>query len=208
MRKLIALLVLLALAVSAASAETITAMATEPYMDEFVKYASFARVHDYDSDTHMIELELMIPETFAAGDIEGLKVRDAIYTGGKEVAIESIDKENGYIILNKGDYEFSEGSVWLEEILDGNYRPTVYGDWTWMENARIEVPVSDGFLFLDMIDPASGEMLEKPTVHNLAEFVAMQLKPEDPGFKAHNVWVVLDENGELAVVYRFYVPWQ
>ncbi len=208
MKKLIALLVLLALAVSAASAETITAMATEPGMDEFVKYASFARVHDYDNDTHMIELELIIPETFAAGDIEGLKAGDAIYTDGKEVVIESIDQENGYIILNKGDYEFSEGSVWLETTLDGNYRPTVYGDWTWMENARIEVPVSDRFLFLDMIDPASGEMLEKPTVHNLAEFVAMQFKPEDPGFKAHNVWAVLDENGELAVVYRFYVPWQ
>ena len=208
MRKLIALLALLMLAVSAASAETVTAMATEPYMDEFVQYASFARVHDYDSDTNMIELELMIPETFAAADIEGLKAGDAIYTGGKEIVIESIDEENGYIVLNKGDYEFSEGSVWLDVLPDGNYRPTVYGDWAWMENARIEVPVSDGFLFLDMIDPATGESLEKPTVHNAEEFLAMQSNPDDPGFKAHNVWVVLDEDGELAVVYRFYVPWQ
>ncbi len=208
MKKAIAVLILLMLTVSAASANTITCIATEPYMDEFVKYASFARVHDYDSDTNMIELELMIPEIFGGDDVKGLKVGDAIYTGGKEVVIESISEENGHIVLNKGDYEFSEGSVWLDEMADGTYRPTVYEDWMWMENARIEVPVSDSFLFLDMIDPASGECLDKPTVHNAAEFLAMQNNPEDPGFKAHNVWVVLDESGELAVVYRFYVPWQ
>lgn len=208
MKKLIAILILLALAVSAASAETITAMATEPYMDEFVNYACHARIHDYDSETNMLEVELIIPEIFRRDDVLGLKPGDAIYTDGQEVQIQTVTEESGYIILNRGDYEFSEGSVWLAEDKDGNYRPVEYEDYTWSEMARIEVPVTEKLLFLDTIDPSSGELLEMPTVHNADEFLAMKDSADDPGFKANNVYVVFDENGDLAVICRYYVPWQ
>ena len=208
MKKLIAILILLALAVSAASAETITAMANEPYMDEFVKYACHARIHDYDSETNMLEVELIIPEIFSREDVLSLKPGDAIYTDGHEVEIQTVTEEYGYIILNKGDYEFSEGSVWLREDTDGNFRPVEYEDYIWSEMARIEVPVTENLLFLDMIDPSSGEILEMPTVHNADEFLAMKDSTVDPGFKVNNVYVVFDENGDLAVICRYYVPWQ
>ncbi len=208
MKRLLAALAVLMLAVSAASADTITAMATEPYMEVYAKYACCARIHDYDSETNMLEVELIIPEIFARDDVKGLQPGDAIYTGGQEVPIQTITEEYGYIILNKGDYEFSEGSVWLMEDPDGNYRPVAYEDYIWLEMARIEVPVTERLLFLDRIDPSSGEILSVPTVHDADEFLGMQKDADDPGFKANNVYVVFDENGNLAVIERFYVPWQ
>ena len=130
MKKLMAILLLLVLAISAATAETITAIASEPYMETYAKYACYARIHDYDSETNMLEVELIMPEIFDRDDVKGLKTGDAIYTGGQEITIGTIAEEDGYIILNKGDYEFSEGSVWLMEDSDGNYRPVSYEDYT------------------------------------------------------------------------------
>ena len=208
MKKLFVVLLLLVLAVSAASADTITAVASEPYMETYAKYACYARIHDYDSKTGMLEVELIMPEIFDGEDVKGLQPGDAIYTGGQEVVIETITEEDGYIILNKGDYPFSEGSVWLKADLDGNYRPMNYEDYTWLEMARLEVPVTERLLLLDYIDPSSGLMLEKPTVHSAAEFLAMKDDTADPGFDVNNVIAVLDENGDLAVIERYYVPWQ
>ena len=208
MKKLFVVLLLLVLAVSAASADTITAVASEPYMETYAKYACYARIHDYDSETGMLEVELIMPEIFDGEDVKGLQPGDAIYTGGQEVVIETITEEDGYIILNKGDYPFSEGSVWLKADLDGNYRPMNYEDYTWLEMARLEVPVTERLLLLDYIDPSSGLMLEKPTVHSAAEFLAMKDDTADPGFDVNNVIAVLDENGDLAVIERYYVPWQ
>ena len=208
MKKLFVVLLLLVLAVSAASADTITAVASEPYMETYAKYVCYARIHDYDSKTGMLEVELIMPEIFDGEDVKGLQPGDAIYTGGQEVVIETITEEDGYIILNKGDYPFSEGSVWLKADLDGNYRPMNYEDYTWLEMARLEVPVTERLLLLDYIDPSSGLMLEKPTVHSAAEFLAMKDDTADPGFDVNNVIAVLDENGDLAVIERYYVPWQ
>ena len=91
---------------------------------------------------------------------------------------------------------------------DGNYRPVAYEDYIWLEMARIEVPVTEKLIFLDRIDPSSGEILSVPTVHNAGEFLDMKKDADDPGFEANNVYVVFDENGDLAVIERFYVPWQ
>lgn len=213
MKRFILFLLALLLIASSASAETITAMARELYMDEYVSYSFYARIHDYDSETNMLEIELMTPEVFSGDDVRNLTVGDSIYTDGQEVAITSITEEYGYTILNKGEYEFSEGSVWLAEDNEGNYRPVVYEDYTWSEITRIDVPVTDRLIFLDLIDPLSGEMLEKPTVHSAQEFLKMKEEEETegtigPGFKTHNVIVVFDKDGELAIIQRYYVPWQ
>ena len=207
MKKLFAILVLLAMmAVSTASGQTtITAMAVMPYMGVLTKCACYARIHDYNSETNTLELELIAPEIFREDEITALQVGDSIYTDGKEVLIETITEEYGYIVLNEGDYDFSEGSVWLTRNSDGNYRPVYYGDYVWMELTRIRVPVTEKLIFLDMIDPSSGGILDIPTVHTAGEFLQMK---DDPGFQSNNVFVVFDEDGNLAVIQRYYVPWQ
>ena len=81
-------------------------------------------------------------------------------------------------------------------------------DNTWTEFATISVPVAEHMLFLDEIDPATGEGLLNPTVHNKADFLRIMNNPDDPGFDIRNVKAVFDENGNLALIRRFYVPWQ
>ena len=68
----------LLLAASGASARTITAMATEPYMEVYVSYSCRARIHDYDSETNMLEVELIVPEIFRGDEVKSLGVGDGI----------------------------------------------------------------------------------------------------------------------------------
>ena len=70
--------------------------------------------------------------------------------------------------------------------------------------------VKEGILFLDEIDPLTGEILIYPTVHNRTEFLSMleTEKSNGSGFDIRNVRIVFDENGEVALITRFYVPWQ
>ena len=89
-----------------------------------------------------------------------------------------------------------------------NYEIAEYDDHTWNVLATIKVPVSDHLIFLDGIDPSSGESLRNPTVHNGADFLSMMGDAMDPGFAANNVMVVFDEHGDLALIQRYYVPWQ
>lgn len=81
-------------------------------------------------------------------------------------------------------------------------------DNTWLELATVTVPASDHFLFLDCINPSTGEGLLHPTVYNLEGFLTLMNSADDPGFDIQNVEIVVDEDGELALIKRFYVPWQ
>ena len=190
------------------SFKTITAMATELDPDHIELSSCYARLHSYKPDTNRIDVELITPEVFRKDEVESLKVGDSIYTGGREVFIFSITEEFGYLVLNEGEYEFSEGSVWLTEDEDGNYRPVIYDDSVWTVVARIELPVTDRLLFLDMIDPKTGEPVKKPTVHSAAEFTQYFSKDGDPGFAANNTLIAFDQEGSIAVIERYYVPWQ
>jgi len=129
---------------------------------------------------------------------------DVIFTQGHEVTIRTISEKDGYLILNEG----GQDEVYLFESVDMNYWIMDDNDNTWTEFAVVSVPFSEHLLFLDDIDPATGEALLTPTVHNKADFLAIMDKTDDPGFDIRNVMVAFDEHGELALIRRYYVPWQ
>ena len=211
MRKMIILLSTLLLLAVPASATVLTAMATEPYMEVYALYSCYARILDYNSETNLLKIALITPEVFPKADAEALTVGDSIYSGGREVSITSVSHENGYLIFNKGEGEFEDGSVWLAEDLNGNYRTYDWHDYVYTELAQIEVPLTSSLLLLDNINPESGDILEKPTVHSSADLIRMMeeaARGTDPGFSANNVLVIFNSEGQLAVVERYYVPWQ
>ena len=75
--------------------------------------------------------------------------------------------------------------------------------------ATLQTPVTDSLIFYDDIDPDSLEMLEEPTRHTAAEFVAtLNSATDSVGFGSDNVIVTFDEAGQLAVIERIYTPWQ
>ena len=213
MKKILCLVLCLCLfapALSAAERTVVTALAAEVNPESLVSVSVDARITDYNAADSTLTIELIVPERYDPEEILALKPGDAIYTQGQEVDIKTISENSGYIVLNEGDYEFSEGSVWLFEGIDMNYWIADYHDNSWILLDTVHMPVSDHLLFLDEINPSTGETLLQPSVYSGKEFLEMlnAEKDEGPGFAANNVTVVFDGTGALALIRRFYVPWQ
>ncbi len=187
-----------------ASADVITALATEINPEHLEKTASYARILGYNEETNSLTVELIVPEVFDWEDVLNLNVGDSIYTGGQEVEIRSIEgKEDwcGVILINGED-------VVLFEERDGYYRMADEDDdYFWNVLAVIECPVTDSLLFLDFIDENTGDMLSLPRVRTAEEFLD-RLENSPVPFDANNVYVVFDGEGNLATINRYYVPWQ
>ena len=190
----------------------VTALASEVNPDALTSVSVNARIIGYDAKKNTLTLEIIVPERFLPEDIQALKSGDAIWTGGQEIEVQTVADVDGYTVINEGEYEYSEGSVWLYEGLDMNYWVANVHDNVWILLATVDAPVTDHLLFLDEIDPATGDTLVHPTVHSGAEFLAMLEKEAagegGPGFDTNNVSVVFDDAGDLALITRYYVPWQ
>lgn len=216
MKKLFAIVLTLSLLLcSAASADTITALAAEINPEHLEKAASYARILGCDAVHDTITVELIVPEVFRRDEVLALQVGDSIYTGGQEIVVQTLDRydNDSLILINEGEYEYAEGSVSLYEDLSGNYRPEVYEDYTWVALALMRCPIQKNLLFLDGIDPSTGDPRALPAVHTAQELKAQLLEAQASGENAmdlanNNVYVVFDDEGNLAVVQRYFVPWQ
>ena len=179
-----------------------TGLAIEIDPENLVSVAFDAKIDGYADGAFTITI--LVPERYDPEEISALQVGDGIYTQGREVGIRSISDVDGYLVFNEG----AEDEVYLFESVDLNYWIMDVNDNTWLELATVTVPASEKLVFLDGIDPATGEGLLHPTVHNLEGLQGLMGDPDDPGFDIHNVEIVMDEEGKLAVIRRFYVPWQ
>ena len=204
---------------SAVCAETITAMATPVNPDHLEKTSCYARILGYNEDRNTLTVELIVPEVFAEEEVMELEVGDAIYTGGEEVTIQTIDwyEDDGYLVINAGAYEHAPGSVYLHMDRWGNYMPDRYGHPTYNTIAVLECPVTETLLFLDYTSAETGDALELPIVRTATELAETIQSIEESrltkadymvGLDIDNVYVVFDGDGQLAVVQRFFVSWQ
>ena len=200
-------------------AETITAMATPVNPDHLEKTSCYARILGYNEDRNTLTVELIVPEVFAEEEVMELEVGDAIYTGGEEVTIQTIDwyEDDGYLVINAGAYEHAPGSVYLHMDRWGNYMPDRYGHPTYNTIAVLECPVTKTLLFLDYTSAETGDALELPIVRTATELAETIQSIEESrltkagymvGLDIDNVYVVFDGDGQLAVVQRFFVSWQ
>lgn len=177
-----------------------------------------ALINGVDPEKGVIRAVLRMPVTFDGETVRALRPGNVIVGRTAEfdrvIRVETVGELNGGILINGADGELTDGSLWLSADRDGNYRPTDDGDYCWVSLwLRTEMPVSEGMLFLDGIDPATGEELELRTVHDAGAF--MRLFDEEangegagPGFAADNVILTFDAEGRVAVIERCYVPWQ
>ena len=190
----------------------VTALAAEVNPDALVSVAVDARITAYNPADNTLTLELIVPESYYYEDIWNLQAGDAIYTQGREIPVRTVtEDENGYIILNQGEDGDTEDTVWLYQYLDQNYQViTMYSDNTWTLLATVSVPVPQDLIFLDGIDPSTLQSRYLPAVHDASAFLSMMEaeKENGPGFAVNNTTVVFNSNGELALIRRYYVPWQ
>ena len=202
--------ILVLLACSYASAENvITAMATPINPDHLEETACWARILGYDENRNTLTVELIVPEVFLEDEVLELEVGDGIFTGGEEITIRTIEwyEDDGFLVINRGDYEHAPGSVYLHMDYWGNYMPDRYGHPTYNTLAVLECPVTDTLLFLDYTSASNGDKLELPIVSNADEFLSA-FQSGELELAIDNVYVVFDGEGQLATVQRYFVSWQ
>lgn len=204
------LILILALCLcSSASAATLFPAPSEINPEHLEKTACYARILKYDEEKNALIVELIEQEIFSSQEISALQVGDSIYTGGEEIVIESIAYADDWC----GVIGFNDWELFFFEERDGYYRMVDEDCYLWNVVATIECPVKDDLLLLDYVDDNTGDMLELPAVLTAQELTAKMLAEQVSdryhiGFAADNAYVIFDAEGDLAIIHRFYVPWQ
>ena len=207
--KLLCMVLCLCLLIPAmASAEriVITALATNINPDDLSSTLVDARIKSYNKEENTITLEIIVPEFYDADEIKSLQIGDAIYTQGHEVTVNAINEYDCFIAVVQDDDEVitiaTDGET-VYPIQDGD-------DFSWITLTTVTVPVPPHLIFLDGIDPATGEDLSLPTVHSAEEFIAMLEGKDksDPGFDLNNTEIVFDSDVQPIIIRRNYVVWQ
>lgn len=209
MRKLLCMVLCLCLLIPAmalAERKVVTALATNINPDDLSNTLVDARIKSYNKEENTITLEIIVPEFYDADEIKSLQIGDAIYTQGHEVTVNAINEYDCFIAVVQDDDEV------ITIATDGE---TVYpiqngDDFSWITLTTVTVPVPPHLIFLDGIDPATGEDLSLPTVHSAEEFIAMLEGKDksDPGFDLNNVEIVFDSDVQPVIIRRNYVVWQ
>ncbi len=210
MKRLLLVILSVLLLTAAAYADTVTGLAVEINPDHLESCATYVRINAYHEETDTLSIEIIVPEKFDANDIDKLSVGDSIFTNGKEIMIESITEgyhAGGLIILNEGT-----DPVWLTEDDQQNYRTIQSNDdYVWLTIATLEIPLPDNVLFLDGVNPEDGGILDLPMVKNKEDLIKVFSEDEenvDSGLACNNAYAIFNETGKLAVIIRYYVPWQ
>ena len=209
MRKLLCMVLCLCLLIPAmalAERKVVTALATKINPDDLSNTLVDARIKSYNKDENTITLEIIVPEFYDADEIKSLQIGDAIYTQGHEVTVNAINEYDCFIAVVQDDDEVitiaTDGET-VYPIQDGD-------DFSWITLTTVTVPVPPHLIFLDGIDPATGEDLSLPTVHSAEEFIAMLEGKDksDPGFDLNNTEIVFDSDVQPIIIRRNYVVWQ
>ena len=209
MRKLLCMVLCLCLLIPAmalAERKVVTALATKINPDDLSNTLVDARIKSYNKEENTITLEIIVPEFYDADEIKSLQIGDAIYTQGHEVTVNAINEYDCFIAVVQDDDEVitiaTDGET-VYPIQDGD-------DFSWITLTTVTVPVPPHLIFLDGIDPATGEDLSLPTVHSAEEFIAMLegKNKSDPGFDLNNTEIVFDSDVQPIIIRRNYVVWQ
>ena len=207
MKKRITLLLsALLLTAAAASADVIKPMPSAVNPWSVAGQAVYVRLQDIDWRAETVTVALCDVETFDREAIQAMTAGDVIVSEGREIEVRTICEDAPVIIVNEDDEALA---LWEND--DGNYESAYgYTDmrvWTVVGERTFEL--SDDLVFLDGINPSTGEMLTLPTANTLRELRRiMEGEEYDPGFSAQNAYMVFDDEQEAVVLARFYVPWQ
>lgn len=138
-------------------------------------------------------------EEFLGAEITGLKEGDVIEVSGKDLTVNSVTEENGYITVNGGEED--GGVTFAPDGEAGTYYVMGMDDSkTYYEVGQLTLPVADTCVLTDDSDPDDhGKTIP-------ASDLAQLLAQEDVyGFTAQNTTVTL-ENSQVTALYRSFLP--
>lgn len=154
---------------------------------------------DYDPETNTVQAEVKQRITLDPEYVDSLQVGDGILLGAESTIIKTLEQDDEGLLINGEIYlAYAGDEVWVS-LYDEPYMQTL---------ATLRVGIPETLVFLDFIDPESGEALEEPTEHTGTELAALLAEDSTASFAVNNVYVTFDENGEMAKVERYYSPRQ
>ena len=158
-----------------------------------------ARLTDYNAEENTVQAEVLRAILLDREAVDALKAGDELVIGNDSVTVETLEKDEYGVTINEEiNLVYGDGTDVFPSFYDHPYYEAI---------ASLTLAIPDSLVFMDGIDPSSGEMLDEATEHTAAEFVAMLADGSMPGFDEDNVYVTI-ENGEMIQVERFYTPWQ
>ena len=200
-------LCLLIPAMALAERKVVTALATNINPDDLSNTLVDARIKSYNKEDGTMTLEIIVPEFYDGEDIKNLQIGDAIYTQGHEVTVDAINEYDCFITVIQND---PDEVIMIVTDLDTVCPIMDNDDFSWITLTTVTVPVMPYLVFLDGIDPATGEDLPLPTVHSAEEFIAILdgKNKSDPGFDLNNIEIVFNSEAQPDIIRRHYVVWQ
>ncbi|MBQ9009507.1 MAG: hypothetical protein IJ088_09285 [Clostridia bacterium] len=184
-----------------------SALTTKPVMPQMlhdlVAGKTFkARMDGYvtNEDRTKVTLSFTVceQESYLAEEVERLTVGDTLVIGGEDFVIMQMEPdETGYKLTGEGYsvYLINNGKGIYTAITDTENRfyKTVFS---------IEVPVTDGFRFLDYGNPEATEPTELSVTDLLDRYSGEQMTSTE-----ENTVIVFDADGNLNRVEYHYTPW-
>ena len=157
------------------------------------------RLTNYNAEANTVQAEVLQQIALDREVVDALKVGDELAIGNDSVTVETLEKDEYGVTVNDEIYlVYGGGTDVIPSFYDHPYYEVI---------ANLTLTIPDSLVFMDGIDPSSGEMLDEATEHTAAEFTAMLTEGGVPGFDEDNVYVTF-ENGDMTLVERFYTPWQ
>ena len=206
------LIVLCLLMSTGACAQTMYPIAPDVQMDALESLSIMCTVDAFNADEKTIDVTLYVPELFEEKALAALQPGDVVVSDGVPCTIENLQYDNGYSIsINGGEDSYSGVGLYFYCDSDGYAQQIDYdaGIYTKLGSETLQLP--EHFLFLDGVRPDTGEPLDRPAVHSLAEFMTLMAKEkaEDGiGLASQNAYIVFDGSGIPALLCRYYVSWQ
>ena len=161
-------------------------------------------IGDYDAESHQLKVTLKTPARVRASYLEeNLKEGATVEIAGETVLVESISSDEYYAYIINEDYL-------LEKEDDEWYQVYQYDTPVLVVDSDTVCTVTEDTVFVDNIDPESGDLTEEPVLHTFAEFLEIREKEANgigPGFDIDNTQVTLDADGNLMMIERIFVPW-
>ena len=158
------------------------------------------RLTDYNAEENTVKAEVMEEILLDREDVDALQVGDELIIGDETINVETLEKDEfGILVNDETELRYGGGTDVLAYFYEHMYMKPL---------AVVTLKIPDSLVFTDMIDPATGEVLDESTVHTAAEFAEMLAAGGSPDFASDNVNVTFDENGQMTLVERFYTPWQ
>ena len=158
------------------------------------------RLTNYNAEENTVQAEVLTEILLDREDVDALQVGDTLVIGNESIPVETLERdEYGVLINDETELRYGGGTDVYAYAYEKAYMETY---------ASLTLQIPDGLVFLDGVDPSSGEMLDEPTKHTATEFKEMLAAGGNPDFASDNVYITFDENGEMVLVERFYTPWQ